>query len=459
MTFSLLGRLLLRLTLVTLLSVAVAIGAFLYQFLDKAGTLRDRNLSGQLDDLAGHLAVDDGQVRLRLPAPLALAYAESGGMFRYVVTDSAGDVLLASDPRLQRLTRATPPADGSIDTFRADLYDRGEAQTFYGAARRVALDGRVLFVEVAQGPEHGDVLADEFLEELWRGAGLIAIAVFALLAAVIYLTLRRALAPIERASRQARAIGPERTDLRIAEAGLPSEIAPLVGGMNQALDRLAAGYVAQQRFTADAAHELRTPIAVLRAHLESLDDAGTRARLLPDVDRLERIVQQLLLLQQADNLAVPATAVADLAQVARDTAAMLAPIVLREGRGIELLGGEQPLRVAGDAAFLELAVRNLVENALAVTPPGGTVTIRLEPPAALAVQDQGPGVPLADRERIFERFWRRGGERWSGAGLGLSIVQRIAVAHGGRIEIAGGPGAGAVFTLRLRPPSPAVRQA
>ena len=451
MSYSLVGRLLLRLTLVTLLALAIAFGAFLYRFLEEADTLRDRNLTGQLADLTTRLSLDDtGTPRLDLPATLAQAYAASRGMFRYAVADENGRVLLAShEPKL--LGSTSPPSSGRAETFRADLFEAGNTLTYYGAARLVRVGDRLLRIEVAQGPAHGDVLADEFLEELWEGAGYFILGLFVLLGAVIYVTLRRAMAPLQRASAEASAIGPNRTDLRLSEDGLPSEIGPLVTGMNQALDRLASGYAEQKRFTADAAHELRTPIAVLRAHLDTLDDPATRKRLLPDIDRLERIVQQLLLLRQADNLTLPSSAPADLAAVARDTLEMLGPLFVRQGRNVELVGAERPVHVRGDAAYLELAVRNLVENALASSPAEGLVTVTRHAPADLSVADSGPGVSPEQRERIFERFWRGRSEPESGAGLGLSIVRRIAEVHDGSVSVGDSPGGGALFTLHLRP--------
>lgn len=450
MTRSLRGRLLLRLTLVTVVALGIALGTFLFRFLEQADTLRDRNLTGQLADLVSHLAVDgDGEVRLDLPAALARAYAESGGMFRYTVAMPDGTVLLASHQG-PMLASGPMPAERA-QTFRADLFARGGSQTFYGAAQLVRFGNRALRVEVAQGPAHSDVLADEFLEEVWEGAGWAVIGLSVLLAIVIYVTLTRALAPLQRASAEANAIDPSHTDQRLSEDGLPSEIAPLVTGMNQALDRLAAGYDEQRRFTADAAHELRTPIAVLRAHLESLDDDELTTRLMPDVDRLERVVQQLLLLRQADNLAPSCATRADLAAVARDTLAMLAPLFLQQRRRIELEAPNNPVWVRGDAAYLELAVRNLVENALAATPPDGLVTVTVAPPAELRVTDTGPGVPVADRDRVFERFWRGRGEPDTGAGLGLSIVRRIAEVHGGDVRVGAALHGGAEFTFSLQP--------
>jgi signal transduction histidine kinase len=226
----------------------------------------------------------------------------------------------------------------------------------------------------------------------------------------------------------------------------------MVRAVNAALDRVEEAFRQQRRFTADAAHEMRTPIAVLRAHLDTLEDAHA-SELAQDLQALDRVVAQLLKLAQADSLSVEPRGRADLHRVAVNVAALMGPGAIRAGRDIAVSGDEACV-VAGDGDALEVAVRNLVENALNHTPEGSEVEIRVDAAArALAVLDRGPGVPEADRERVFQRFWR--GERRSapGAGLGLSIVARIALAHGAVTRIEDRDGGGAAFVLSF--PAPA----
>ena len=265
-------------------------------------------------------------------------------------------------------------------------------------------------------------------------------------ALVLYWSLR----PLRRASEDAAAIGPQTTSARLSERGLPPDVMPLVQAVNRCLDRLEQGYLAQRNFIADAAHELRTPLAVLKTHLEVLDDRDIAASLADDLGSMERLVSQLLALARLDGLQGGVSDPVDLAALAIDVARHMGPIAFEQSREIEVIGAEHPCLVAGSFDFLFRAVRNLVENALRHTPTGSVVTIRLAAEAqVISVEDQGSGVPSALRSLIFERFWRGDGDRLgdSGAGLGLAIVAATMRLHGGRVEIGDAVGGGAVFSL------------
>lgn len=311
-------------------------------------------------------------------------------------------------------------------------------------------------MQVAQGSLHEDVLADslveEFLEQSWHfllllGAGIISVTVW---------TVRQSLAPVTALSHLARRIGPANLDRRLPEDGLPLEVLPLVQAVNRSLDRIEEGYRRERDFTANAAHELRTPLAVLKANIETMSGLDEVPQLLEELGGLERLVTQLLRLSQVDNLALRPDEKADLRDVARSVAEQLAPVALAAGKSISL-SGDGPVSVHGNADFLGLALRNLTENALAHTPRGEAVEIRVGPGAAVTVIDRGPGLQPGEEARIFERFFRGRADAYAGAGLGLSIARRIAVIHGGSIETGQEGGKGAAFTLRLpeltQPPS------
>jgi len=201
-------------------------------------------------------------------------------------------------------------------------------------------------------------------------------------------------------------------------------------------------------FAADVAHELRTPLAVLRAHLDSLDDADTNYQLIQDVDRITRIVEQVLAKSQIEAIQLGPNDTADLAEVSSSMAAYLAPLVIREGRLIEVVGAESPIMINGNAFALEQALRNLVENAIKYSARGSTITIEVSKTPSIRVIDRGRGVPFEEREMIFERF-HRADRRSGGSGLGLSIVRRVAEAHGGKVSVEDAPGGGSVFVLRF----------
>jgi len=167
-----------------------------------------------------------------------------------------------------------------------------------------------------------------------------------------------------------------------------------------------------------------------------------------DVDRITRIVEQVLAKSRIDSIEVHSGDTVDLAHISSSIAAYLAPLVIREGRSIEVVGADNPVMINGNTFALEQALRNLVENAIKYSARGSTITLDVTDEPSIRVIDRGRGIPLHERELIFERF-RRADRRSGGSGLGLSIVRRVVDAHGGEISIEDAPGGGAVFTLRF----------
>ncbi len=203
-----------------------------------------------------------------------------------------------------------------------------------------------------------------------------------------------------------------------------------------------------RNFAADVAHELRTPLAVLRSHVDSIESSAAARSMRHDVDAMARLVEQLLAASMLDSLAIEPGDEADLHKICTDVAAYLAPLAIQEDRSIEVTGCDGPVRVKGNADALEQAVRNLVENAIRYSARRTVVTIEVSEDATVRVIDRGRGVPASIRSKVFTRFMRAD-RRTGGAGLGLSIVQRTVEAHDGTIEVGDNPEGGAVFTLRL----------
>jgi signal transduction histidine kinase len=248
----------------------------------------------------------------------------------------------------------------------------------------------------------------------------------------------------------------QRRDVRslrpLGVENLPSEIEPLVGELNRLLARLQKAFEAQRAFISDAAHELRSPLTALRLQLQLLDrapdesaKAEARGRLGAAVERAIHLVEQLLALARSE----PQEAAGEMASV--DLAAAAAAGItdtheLALTRGIEMsldAPGHVPIR--GDAPALRTLVRNLVDNAVRYTPPHGAVQVRCRATAEVAlleVSDNGPGIPAADHERVFDRFYRRTAAQEGGTGLGLAIVKAIAERHGANIELNEAPGGG-----------------
>jgi signal transduction histidine kinase len=258
------------------------------------------------------------------------------------------------------------------------------------------------------------------------------------------MVVRRSLAGLGHAAAQAKHIDVDRRGTRLPLDQVPSEIVPLVGAVNEALLRLDDGYERRQRFLANAAHEIRTPIAILQTRIESLGPGAQTARLLEDVKRLSILADQLLDVERLEQSAAPRTAV-DLVKTARQITADLAPLAIAAGYEIAFENAAGLTQISGDEGAIERAIANLIQNAIQYGGRSGKIVVRVSP-STISVTDDGPGVPPGDRERVFEPFYRSSaGSR--GAGLGLNLVQEIARLHGGRVEIQNGPSGGACVTI------------
>ncbi len=273
----------------------------------------------------------------------------------------------------------------------------------------------------------------------------------ALYGVLVFGIMRRAIAPIRRASNQAAKIGPRSSGVRLPTSGMPWEVLPLVTAVNLALDRLDRALDAQRRFAADSAHELLTPLAVLGAHLDTLNEKKVATALRQDVDAMTDVVHQLLDLAEleSEGSVINETETVDLREICVEVITMLAPLAVRDGKQLALSGTEDMIMVKANARMLHRALRNLIENATAHTPPGTRVEIQLDEEGVVRVTDQGPGVPPEGRDAVFHRFWRGDGETGSGAGLGLSIVKRIVESFDGSVTVSDAPGGGACFTIYL----------
>ena len=292
-------------------------------------------------------------------------------------------------------------------------------------------------------------LADRFVGEFLKEAAW-SFPLFAIvLLAVVMLTIRSSLAPVRAASQQAAAITPARSGLRLETSNIPAEIAPLVAAVNGALDRLQAGFNAQRRFTGDAAHELRTPLAILTAGLEALPSSPAVDRLRADLARMTRLVDQLLRVARLDARPLEHRERADLRVLAASVVEQLAPWAVAQKRSVALEAPDHAVWIHCNADALDSAIRNMVENAVTRTAPSTEVLVRVSDAAVVSVIDHGPGIAAADRIRIFERFWRAAGQTSPGAGLGLSIVAEVARSHGGDVLVQDTATGGATFVLRL----------
>jgi signal transduction histidine kinase len=277
---------------------------------------------------------------------------------------------------------------------------------------------------------------------------ILAILLFIILP-LAYLTVRRSLEPVRRLAQEAAMIEPGGGKMRLSEERAPAELLPLVIAINRSLDRIDAGFAAQRRFAGKVAHELRNPLAVIAARLERPVTESRLADIRADLRGMARLIDQLLTVSELAGRRLRVDADVDLVTVAREVAAKEAPQALRSDRHLALEAPDWPVVVRGNAAAIATALRNLIDNALRYSPPGGCVTVRVdEREPWLEVADQGPGIPAADRARIFEPFWR--GARTPGAaGLGLSIVREMAELHGGSVSLHDNRPHGSAFRIHF----------
>lgn len=258
--------------------------------------------------------------------------------------------------------------------------------------------------------------------------------------------VKHALARVSDVAQMAARIDPRRHGARLPVDGVPREIAPLVTGFNGALERLESAFQKRQRFLIDAAHELRTPIAIMQTRIEGMTEGSERRRLLADVARLAETAEQLLDFERNDQTTDLFEGV-DLVEIARGVVADLAPRAIAAGYQISFESDVQSLECTGSALALPRAIGNLVRNAIDHGGNKGMILVSVAQDCSIKVSDQGPGIPEEDWELVFEPFYRVT-PRTEGAGLGLSLVRQIVANHNGSVSLQSSA-AGTEVTIRL----------
>ena len=405
--------------------------------------LREETLLDQAGVIARYLTViDKNSVELHLPTRLAEAYSSPDSLYRYAVRDMNGQYLFDSG-------MAAGALPNFLHSYRK-LYDYdpdgpGPLRVF-GAALRTKVGQKTVFVQVEQQTQDPDYLKMAVLDEFITDGGWLGFVFLFVQLALSLWIVKRTIAPITQISKLAESIGPTNVNIRLPLDQVPIEILPLVRSMNLALDHLEQGLQHQREFNANAAHQLRTPLAVLMANIDGLKDRDAATRLRADVENMSRIVSQLLLVARLETLPINLDDVIELNDAVADIAAGLAPLALASNKSIELIRSEEPVEIRTSAFVLRAALGNLIENAIRHTRERTSVRLRVTPRPSIEVMDSGPGIPIEQRTKIFERFWR--GDRTSGgAGLGLAIVDRIMKSLQGAVLVDDAPGGGALFTL------------
>ena len=391
--------------------------------------------------MANNLRVDDaGKLVFRDNAKLRSLLQTSPGLW-FLIEDKKGRRLTHGEiPEVYR-----PLADSLPQLQSGEVHASNPP---YALAMRIYTDntplGRV-YVICGGVPTTSAGILFAFIMAYFGWRITLPLALLTLI--VVPWLIRRAMRGVAEVAEQAQAIDIDERGARLADHAVPRELQPLVQAFNAALERLSEGYNTRDRFLAGAAHELRAPIAILEARIETLEAGAMRTRLLTDVARLSNLAEQLLDLQRLgkhENKFEPL----DLVSLSSEVTADVAPLAVGAGYELALDAPETPVMVMGDPLSLSRVLTNLIQNAIAHGGGRGLITVDVRADGTFGVRDQGPGIPVDERHRIFEPFYRLRPSS-TGAGLGLHLVQEIVALHGGRIDIAEAEGGGAWFRVRL----------
>lgn len=403
----------------------------------------DKALANNLNVLVHQVRAENGHAILDMNAAAreVLRADETDSVF-WLALGSNGEYL-GGDRELPLPPLAGQPHPGQV--FYADDTLRGfDIRLAYTWVDLHLPNSHPPLLIVAETGEKRAQLANDII----KGVIIPQFVVLPVAVLLVWFGLSRGVAPLNALQQRLRARRPD--DLSpIDERAAPSEIAPLVGAMNDLLDRLSANVEAQRRFVADAAHQLKTPLAGLRTQAElALRDASpdemqsSLRQLVTGSERATRLVNQLLLLARAETPDVTGLSQVDLQAIASEQTMHWVPQALAVNTDLGFEGSDTPVLIHGNPILLGELINNLVDNALRYTPSGGHITVRVSQPDGrprLEVEDSGPGIPLAERERVFDRFYRVLGTVADGSGLGLAIVREIAQKHRGEVRIEGHP--------------------
>lgn len=441
-------RLSLQLSLLFILFAAACAVLIGYQLSNIDETARSLRLQRQAHEISVALRLRNGTApAVDLPADRMFRYQGEAPAFFYALRDGAGNLVMTSSKAQQdrfgaQFIREVPL--GETDTEGKDGLDNA----FYFLTEPVAAPGENLVLIVGQHASQIDTLLRDVEWRLLTGTLLAAIPICLIVFGASLAIVRFGFEPLRRLSQATDRIGPGDPEVRIAESDLPVELRGLAEAANAAAGRLQQAITSQRRFTADTAHQLLTPLALLSARIEQSavphPDPGVRG----DIVRMQNLVRQLLNLSRFAVAPRPREKV-DLRTVAKDIVAVMAPLAIAEGKSLSYEASEAPCLTTGDTSAIGEALANVIRNGIRHTAPGTCVEIAVELPANISVSDKGDGIAEASRQRLLEPFFTTEADK-GGSGLGLAIVNEIMRQHGGAVEVENPPEGGALFRLKFK---------
>lgn len=413
--------------IITLLGMLVYV-----QIRDFTDTLARENLLEQARRIASYIEYDwRGRLDLDFPQRWRDYYGERSSDHQYAVTNSGGKPFFRSDNFMA--DRIGPVMDKAGKTYFDFVTPEGKV--FAGLRYDYMFEGRVYSIFIIENKKIFSLFLETLEYDFFSKILLYGGALLLLQGLFIVLILRTSLRPVLRVSRDAGNIEYSNLSFRLDETHVPTEILPLIRSVNKSLSRLERGAEAQQMFIANAAHELRTPISILKARISSLKNEKEIYMLNEDLRSINRLISQILDISRLDLVESPPMKEVTLNDMAKRVCEDMGALFVSRGKDLSLEEKEKNQTINGNEDMLFRALLNLLENALKHSPEKTPVQVIVDK-GKIIVRDHGAPIPEEDRERIFERFEKRPESlQTKGSGLGLSIVRKAAEIHGGRIYV------------------------
>jgi two-component system sensor histidine kinase QseC len=421
-----------------LLSIVLVVAAAFVAF--QNNVLAEKDLAHLTEDMAekirfdgsgrpvgfdmGHEHMDD--------EALSWVFESMSEEVAYRILDDAGKAVLLSSAG----TTFWPSGGDAVRLARGTFEFEREGVTLHGATEKVVHEGQTWYLQFAASTRFMHLLHRVAAPLVGIGILVFSLVLFVVFGVTAYITLGCTLRPLRRLSESAAGISPRSLHARLKTDSIPCEIEPVVESFNRVLERLEQGYRVQQEFLGHAAHELKTPLGLIRAQVE-LSKAGEpidHDALLKDVEYMTRQVQQLLLLAEASEVNNYAFAVVRVQDVATEAVSYLQRMADAAGVRVTVSAFAGEVKWKADRGALFTLLKNLLENAIPHAPSGSIVSIEIDD-QHLTVRDRGQGVDAEQLPLLFARFWRGAHRRDHGAGLGLPICQEIAMAHGWALTV------------------------
>lgn len=394
--------------------------------------LRNKSLEQEAQDIASYIeTTNEGTLFLDIPLQVRDFYAKSGKFRQYLVKDKENKIIFTSPVTFPELY---PEEKTGNKVFE---FIGPQGTSFLGVSKQYVFNDQSFIIQVAQSYEIAESLSDELTENYISRFIWLMIPFLILLFTVVYFSLLKCLKPLKRASQEAKSISFQNPQQRINQSDLPIELKSLAEAINQALEKLEQGIKTQQEFTANVAHELKTPLTIFKSRVQELGTSLYTKKLEEDIQEMLNAINQMLDLSKLDFPEAIEIKPINLTEVVKEACKDMWPLFIEEKRQINLKNLETDITVNGNRDLLYRAMINILQNVIIHTPQMGSVDVSLykkDHAVELWFRDYGEAISDTDKEKIFKRFHRTDKDKFKmGAGIGLSIVSRTMDVHHGQV--------------------------